>query len=94
MRPVPPDQISPYPQQGRQLLPARRVADYYGVHLGSVRRWVVTGVIPPADVVINRRRYWFRETLEAADRRHTAERAKSSQPAKTGQPVGKSTPTP
>jgi hypothetical protein len=66
----------------KQLLPARRVAERYQVHLGSIGRWVATGIIPPADVIINRRRYWDVETLNRADRQRVVERA-----AAKGQPA-------
>jgi hypothetical protein len=69
---IPIEQTSPY---GPRLVPARGVAERYGVHLRSVSRWVARGVIPPPDQVINDRRYWFLETLERADRRRTIESA-------------------
>jgi hypothetical protein len=63
----PDDEISPY----ERLLPARAVADRYGVHLRSISRWVSLDVIPPPDQTINARRYWYAETLDQADRRRT-----------------------
>jgi hypothetical protein len=69
-------QIAPY---GKQLIQARGVATRYGIHLGSISRWIARGVIPPPDQIICRRRYWFLTTLEAVDRRHTVEHAKTAQ---------------
>jgi hypothetical protein len=65
----------------RRLIPARAVADRYGVHLRSISRWVDRGVIPRCDEVINNRRYWLLETLERADRRRTIEAAAANQSA-------------
>ena len=56
-----------------QLIPARAVAGRYGIHLRSVSRWVARGVIPPPSEIINNRRYWHPDVLDAADRRRTIE---------------------
>ncbi len=65
MPPIPINQVSPY---ARRLLPARKVAERYQVHLGSVARWVARGVIPPPTTTINRRHYWDIDELDEADR--------------------------
>jgi len=70
MSKIPADQVSPY---GPHLIPARAVADRYGIHLRSISRWIERAVIPPPDQIINDRRYWFLATLEQADRRRTVE---------------------
>jgi hypothetical protein len=75
---IPVQQVSPYI---RRLLSSRRVADRYGIHLGSVARWVARKVIPPPDQTINGRHYWFVETLEAADRERARGHAGKKQPA-------------
>ena len=66
MPPIPKEQVS-------RVLPARAVADRYGVHLRSITRWVARGIIPKPDVTICGRRYWDPETLAQADRQRTVE---------------------
>ena len=75
MPPVPKDQVSTYV---RQLLSARRVADRYSVHIRTLARWTTRKVIPPPDEIINGRRYWYAENLDAADRRRTLEAGKGA----------------
>lgn len=65
---------------GPQMISSRGIATRYGVHLASIRRWVVCGAIPPPDQTICRRHYWRLETLEMFDRRSTAKRAAKRQP--------------
>ncbi|SCB13402.1 hypothetical protein GA0061099_1001973 [Bradyrhizobium yuanmingense] len=72
--PVPKSEVS----QTRRLIPARDVATRYGVHLRSIVRWVAMGVIPRPDQIINRRNYWWIDTLDAADRARTVEAAKGT----------------
>jgi DNA-binding transcriptional MerR regulator len=62
------EQISP---NTARLVPARAVAERYGIALRSVDRWLAKEVLPPPDRVINKRRYWLLENLERADRAHT-----------------------
>ena len=73
---VPATQVSPHEQR---LIPARAVADRYGVHLRSISRWIARGVIPPPDAIILDRRYWHHESLEKADRERTIEAGRSRQ---------------
>jgi hypothetical protein len=75
--PIPPDQISPRgpASPSRQLIQARGVATRYGVHLGTLWRWIDKGILPPPDQIINDRRYWYLDSLEAAERRRTVESA-------------------
>ena len=73
MPPIPKEQVS-------RVLPARAVADRYGVHLRSITRWVARGVIPPPDQIIVGRRYWLSKTLEEADRRRTIEAGATERP--------------
>jgi DNA-binding transcriptional MerR regulator len=68
MPPIPATQTSPH---ALGLLPARGVADRYGVSLRTLDRWLKRKIIPPPDRVINGRRYWYLESLERADRQHT-----------------------
>ena len=77
MPPIPVDQVSTY---HRHLLSARRVADRYSIHIRSISRWVAKKVIPPPDEIINDRRYWYAESLDAADRRRTVEAGAKGQP--------------
>jgi hypothetical protein len=83
MPPIPPDQVSTY---YRRLLSARRVADRYSIHIRSIARWVARGVIPPPDETILSRRYWYVETLDAADRKRTVEAGTRTQPAHSPTP--------
>jgi predicted site-specific integrase-resolvase len=80
---TPADQVSPFGGSNpRPLLSARRVATRYGVHLGSIDRWVRFGKIPPPDVYVGRLRFWRPETLEEADRQNTIARvAAKAKPA-------------
>ncbi len=36
-------------------------------HPRTIARWIKDGLLPPADLVINGRRYWLDETLDAWD---------------------------
>jgi hypothetical protein len=69
--------ISPHgaASPSRHLIQARAVATRYNVHLGTLWRWIDKGVIPPPDQIIQTRRYWYLDSLEAADRRRTIESA-------------------
>jgi len=59
----------------RRLLPARDVAERYGLKTArSLRRWVVQGIFPKVDRVVNNRNYWWEETLIAHEQRLVAER--------------------
>ena len=59
----------------RRLLPARDVAERYGLRsVRSLRRWVVQGIFPAADRVVNNRNYWFESTLIEHERRLVVER--------------------
>jgi hypothetical protein len=55
----------------KRLISARGLASRYGIHLRSISRWIARGVIPPPDQIICDRRYWYVETLDAADRART-----------------------
>ena len=65
---IPVEQISP---NASRLVPARGVAQRYGISLRSIDRWLAKNVIPPPDRVINNRRYWVLESLERVDRQNT-----------------------
>jgi len=59
----------------KRLLPAREVCERYGLKAPrSLRRWIVSGIFPPADRVINGRNYWWEETLTQHERRLVVER--------------------
>ena len=74
MPPIPDTQVSP---RETRPIPARGVADRYAINLRSVSRWVARGVLPPPDLVILDRRYWYLDTLETADRERTIEAGRS-----------------
>ena len=60
----------------RRLLGKRSVGQRYGdKHPRTVKRWVDKGVIPPPDLNINNRDYWYEDRLEEHDRQLVAERA-------------------
>ncbi len=80
MSSIPTDQVSPHELKLRRLVSARAVAERYGIHLRSVSRWVARGVIPPPSQVINGRRYWYLEILEAADKQRTIDAGRAAQP--------------
>jgi len=40
----------------------------------SIRRWVVNGTSPAADLVINNRNYWRQSTIDRHERKLVAER--------------------
>jgi hypothetical protein len=69
-----------------QYLQARAVADRYGVHLGSLSRWIARGIFPKPDLVIADRRYWKVGTLDALDREHTIQLAKTKSAIGTAAP--------
>jgi hypothetical protein len=67
------------PKRGQST---RDVCVRYGIkHPRSVLRWEKQGIIPPADFVINNRKYWWESTLERHDRKTVAERS-STRPRK------------
>jgi hypothetical protein len=68
-----------------RLLSARSVATRYGSHLGSLSRWLASGILPPPITIINRVRFWDIRDLEAADRRRLVEHARHS--PKAGPPA-------
>lgn len=60
----------------KRLLPARAVRERYGNRSGrTLRRWVLSGVLPPPDRTINGRHYWWEETLAQHERRLVAEKS-------------------
>jgi hypothetical protein len=58
-----------------RLVPARGVAERYGIALRSVDRWLAKKILPTPDRIVNGRRYWLVASLERADRAHTADAA-------------------
>jgi hypothetical protein len=65
-------------------VPTREVCTRYGVkHPRTIRRWEIQRVIPPADFVINGRKYWWESTLDKHDRRAVAARALPSPRARS-----------
>jgi hypothetical protein len=64
------------PQSVKRLLPTRQVGVRYGgKHPRTIKRWVDQGVIPPPDLTINNRHYWYEDALDRHDRQLVAERA-------------------
>jgi hypothetical protein len=62
------------------MLPTRDVRARYGNIAGrTVRRWVLTGVLPPPDRIINRRNFWWESTLLAHERRLVGEKSAPSE---------------
>jgi hypothetical protein len=65
---------SPIPQ--KKLLDRRAVGQRYGgKHPRTIKRWVDAGVIPPPDLNIRDRDYWYEDALDRHDRELVAERA-------------------
>jgi len=63
------------PSPIKRLIPAREVAERYGLKTArSLRRWVVAGIFPAADRIVRNRNYWWESTLVAHERRAVAER--------------------
>jgi hypothetical protein len=66
----------------KRLIPTRGVRERYGNAASrTIRRWVLSGVLPKPDKTINGRHFWWLETLEAHERRLVAE--KSATPSAT-----------
>ena len=60
----------------RRLIGKRAVGQRYGgKHPRTITRWVDQGVIPPPDLNIKNRDYWYEDGLEQHDRQLVAERA-------------------
>jgi DNA-binding transcriptional MerR regulator len=59
----------------KRALPTRRVAERYGVSPRTVKRWQTSGVLPPPDLTVNLRHYWFLTTLEQTERSRIAGQA-------------------
>lgn len=63
----------------RRLIPTRGVRERYGNAAGrTIRRWVLSGVLPPPDRTINGRHFWWEETLVQHERRLVAEKSAAS----------------
>jgi hypothetical protein len=60
----------------KRLVPTRGVRERYGdPSARTIRRWELSGVLPPPDRIINGRKFWWLETLEAHERRLVTEKA-------------------
>jgi hypothetical protein len=69
----------PAPTPQRRLLNRRAVGQRYGgKHPRTVKRWVDRRVIPPPDLSIQNRDYWYEDALDRHDRELVAERAAAS----------------
>ncbi len=44
-----------------------RVAERYGRCVRTINRWLASGILPPPDIVVNKRRLWSDETLNQFD---------------------------
>jgi DNA-binding transcriptional MerR regulator len=63
------------PQSTKRLLPTRQVGARYGVTPRTVDRWKRRKMLPPPDLTINNRHYWYEDGLDQHDRQLVAERA-------------------
>ncbi len=63
----------------RRFFPKRAVARRYGVTTRTVDRWKKQNVIPPPDLTINNRHYWYEAALDRHDRQLVAARAANYQ---------------
>ena len=61
----------------RRKLPLRVVCERYGVCARTIDRWLAHGLLP-TPMVINHRRYWDEEEIEAHERRAVANRKTAS----------------
>jgi hypothetical protein len=53
----------------KQLLSSRTLrARYDGISARTIPRWIEGGVLPPPDVIINGRHFWWEETIERHER--------------------------
>lgn len=60
---------------GGRLLPARRIWERYGVCSRTLDRWLGNAEIGfPRPIVLNSRRYWRQDDIEAWERRRAAAR--------------------
>jgi hypothetical protein len=61
------------PTSSRRLLNRRAVGQRYGgKHPRTIKRWVDRGVIPPPDLNIQDRDYWYEDGLDRHDRQLVA----------------------
>ena len=68
----------------KRLISSRGVCERYSLKAPrSLRRWVIAGIFPAADVVIRGRNFWWESTLVAHERRLVTER-----------PIAETSPTP
>jgi len=67
------------PTSHRKLVGRRAVGKRYGdKHPRTIKRWVDAGVIPPPDLNIRNRDYWYEDKLDQHDRQRVAEFAAAS----------------
>ena len=67
------------PSPVKRLLDSRAIRERYGDRsTRTLRRWELSGVLPPPDRIINKRKYWWHETLERHERELIAEKAAAS----------------
>ena len=63
----------------RRLIDRRAVGQRYGgKHPRTIKRWVDQGVIPPPDLNIKNRDYWYEDALDRHDRQLVAARGASA----------------
>jgi hypothetical protein len=63
-----------------QKLPARAIAERYGVTTRTIDRWILSGALPQPAFKINGVRYWDQADVEAFDN-HRSQSENSSQAA-------------
>ena len=67
------------PQSVKRLIPTRQVGVRYGGKCPrTIQRWVNEGVIPPPDLTIKNRHYWYEDELDRHDRHLVATRKASA----------------
>jgi hypothetical protein len=60
---------------GRKFSNKRALAIRYGVVPRTIDRWVKAKILPPPDLTINNRDYWYDARIDAHDHASTAARA-------------------
>jgi hypothetical protein len=56
------------PSTKQQLLRDVHLSERYGRSPRTINRWKRENILPPADVTINERDYWYLETIEQNER--------------------------
>jgi hypothetical protein len=73
------------PTPSKRTLRATHLTTRYSVDPRTIKRWKVTGVLPPADLTINGIDYWFEATIERNERENLS--ARKRKPAEADHPL-------